>query len=279
MKLSIGEVSKIFNISKETLRYYDKIGILKPEVNKENGYRYYLFKDLEQLSLILGIKLLGISLSDIKKTIESENLNEYKNLVLKQEEILEMKKKELEHLEHNLNKSKEILEIVTAFENEYNFKNLKITQINDTLYGLDMKKLLNSNSYSINTISLEKELAYLNEEISDTYIYLYNIIENTIAKEDENFLFVIKNTQNTHILKKYFSKEDIDSMKKDISGKYISVNFYGTVNQINEYILSINKYFKCPDNNSAYVTYKFYLPKKIEDVMYFVNINLKIDEN
>ncbi|WP_195938570.1 MerR family transcriptional regulator [Romboutsia sp. 1001713B170131_170501_G6] len=279
MKLSIGEVSKIFNISKETLRYYDKIGILKPEVNKENGYRYYLFKDLEQLSLILGIKLLGISLSDIKKTIESENLNEYKNLVLKQEEILEMKKKELEHLEHNLNKSKEILEIVTAFENEYNFKNLKVTQINDTLYGLDMKKLLNSNSYSINTISLEKELAYLNEEISDTYIYLYNIIENTTAKEDENFLFVIKNTQNTHILNKYFSKEDIDSMKKDISGKYISVDFYGTVSQINEYILSINKYFKCPDNNSAYVTYKFYLPKKIEDVMYFVNINLKIDED
>lgn len=279
MKLSIGEVSKIFNISKETLRYYDKIGILKPEVNKENGYRYYLFKDLEQLSLILGIKLLGISLSDIKKTIESENLNEYKNLVLKQEEILEMKKKELEHLEHNLNKSKEILEIVTAFENEYNFKNLKVTQINDTLYGLDMKKLLNSNSYSINTISLEKELAYLNEEISDTYIYLYNIIDNTTAKEDENFLFVIKNTQNTHILNKYFSKEDIDSMKKDISGKYISVDFYGTVSQINEYILSINKYFKCPDNNSAYVTYKFYLPKKIEDVMYFVNINLKIDED
>ena len=37
MKLSIGEVARLFNISKDTLRYYDKIGILKPEVNKENG--------------------------------------------------------------------------------------------------------------------------------------------------------------------------------------------------------------------------------------------------
>ncbi|MDU6250186.1 MAG: MerR family transcriptional regulator, partial [Paeniclostridium sordellii] len=96
MKLSIGEVSKIFNISKETLRYYDKIGILKPEVNSQNGYRYYLFKHLEKLSLILGIKLLGISLADIKQTIGSEDLNEYKNLVSKQEEILKIKKKELE---------------------------------------------------------------------------------------------------------------------------------------------------------------------------------------
>ena len=41
MKLSIGEVARLFNISKDTLRYYDKIGILKPEVNKENGYRFY----------------------------------------------------------------------------------------------------------------------------------------------------------------------------------------------------------------------------------------------
>ncbi len=53
MKLSIGEVARLFNISKDTLRYYDKIGILKPEVNKENGYRFYDIRHLEQLGLIL----------------------------------------------------------------------------------------------------------------------------------------------------------------------------------------------------------------------------------
>lgn len=41
MKLLTGQVSKIFNISKDTLRYYDKMGLLKPEINKSNGYRYY----------------------------------------------------------------------------------------------------------------------------------------------------------------------------------------------------------------------------------------------
>lgn len=35
MKLSIGQVSKLFDISKDTLRHYDKIGLLKPEVNEE----------------------------------------------------------------------------------------------------------------------------------------------------------------------------------------------------------------------------------------------------
>ena len=276
MKLSIGEVSKIFNISKETLRYYDKIGILKPEVNSQNGYRYYLFKHLEKLSLILGIKLLGISLADIKQTIGSEDLNEYKNLVSKQEEILKIKKKELEHLEYNLNKSKKILNTVTNFKNEYNFENLKISNQNCSLYALDMKKLLSSNICPIDTMSLEKELSYLNEEINDTYIYLYNIIENTNVYENENLLFIKENPKNIEILKKYLNNEDISSIKIDIHERCVSVNFYGTTKQINEYILSLNKYFNCPKNNMAYVKYEFYLPKKTDDVMYFVNINLNV---
>ncbi|CEQ29991.1 transcriptional regulator [[Clostridium] sordellii] len=277
MKLSIGEVSKIFNISKETLRYYDKIGILKPEVNSQNGYRYYLFKHLEKLSLILGIKLLGISLADIKQTIGSEDLNEYKNLVSKQEEILKIKKKELEHLEYNLNKSKKILNTVTNFKNEYNFENLKISNQNCSLYALDMKKLLSSNICPIGTMSLEKELSYLNEEINDTYIYLYNIIENTNVYENENLLFIKENPKNIEILKKYLNNEDINSIKIDIQERFVSVNFYGTTKQINEYILSLNKYFNCPKNNMAYVKYEFYLPKKTDDVMYFVNINLNVN--
>ena len=164
MKLSIGEVSKIFNISKETLRYYDKIGILKPEVNDENGYRYYQFKHLEQLSLILGIKLLGISLSDIKKTIGSEDLNEYRNLVLKQEEILKVKKQELQRLEYHLEKSKKILDVVANFENEYNFENLKPIHKEGNLYSLNMKSFSHSNISSVDILSLEKELSCLNEE-------------------------------------------------------------------------------------------------------------------
>ncbi len=277
MKLSIGEVSKIFNISKETLRYYDKIGILKPEVNDENGYRYYQFKHLEQLSLILGIKLLGISLSDIKKTIGSEDLNEYRNLVLKQEEILKVKKQELQRLEYHLEKSKKILDVVANFENEYNFENLKPIHKEGNLYKLDMKSFSDSNISSVDILSLEKELSCLNEEMNYTYIYLYNVIDNAKVQEIEDIIFIKENPQNTNILEKYLNKEVIKSIKKDINGNYISVNFYGSVNQINEYILSLNKYFGCSNNNFAYVTYEFYLPKKTDDVMYFVNINLNID--
>ena len=37
----VGEVSKITGISKQTLRFYDKIGLLKPKhVDSDNHYRY-----------------------------------------------------------------------------------------------------------------------------------------------------------------------------------------------------------------------------------------------
>lgn len=276
MKLSIGEVSKIFNISKETLRYYDKIGILKPEINTENGYRYYQFKHLEKLSLILGIKLLGISLSDIKDTIESEDLDYYKKLILRQEEILQIKKKELELLEYNLNKSKKVLDVVTSFQNEYDFSKLEILDKDYTLYVLDIKNLLSSNIAPIDTLSLEKELAYLNEGINNTYVYLYTIVDNISVCEDENLIFLKENSRNISILEKYFNKEYVDSLRFSMDGKYLSVNFYGTVREINEYILALNNYFDCPKDNSAYVTYEFYLPKKSDDVTYFVNIHLKL---
>lgn len=40
--LRIGEVAKMYHLSVELLRYYDKIGLLKPEiVDSDSGYRYY----------------------------------------------------------------------------------------------------------------------------------------------------------------------------------------------------------------------------------------------
>ena len=39
---TIGEVSKICNVSRKALRFYDKIGIIRPDkISEENGYRFY----------------------------------------------------------------------------------------------------------------------------------------------------------------------------------------------------------------------------------------------
>ena len=41
--LTTGQFAKIVRVSKDTLFYYDKIGLFKPEIVSKNGYRYYSY--------------------------------------------------------------------------------------------------------------------------------------------------------------------------------------------------------------------------------------------
>lgn len=70
-KLSIGQMAKLNNISKQTLRYYDKIKLLEPRiVDDETGYRYYSIKQSARLDMIQYMKSIGMTLKDIKKQLE-----------------------------------------------------------------------------------------------------------------------------------------------------------------------------------------------------------------
>ncbi|MGE7613382.1 MerR family transcriptional regulator [Paenibacillus sp. NPDC101420] len=65
--LSIGEFSKICEVSTKTLRYYDEIGLIHPdEINPENGYRYYSIKQLTKMLFINRLKSYHFSLEEIK---------------------------------------------------------------------------------------------------------------------------------------------------------------------------------------------------------------------
>ena len=70
--LKISEISKITKVSVRTLQYYDKIGLLKPAIVKENGYRYYNEDSLKKLQLILLYKEIDIPLKTIKHLLDSK---------------------------------------------------------------------------------------------------------------------------------------------------------------------------------------------------------------
>ena len=68
---SIGEVARYQKISKQTLIFYDKIGLFRPDyIDPNNGYRYYSAKQLDYLDTILIMKKIGFSLSEIKEHMQ-----------------------------------------------------------------------------------------------------------------------------------------------------------------------------------------------------------------
>lgn len=65
--LKIREFAKLCNTSEKTLRFYDRVGVLKAEyVAPENGYRYYSRAQIEQYSRIVELKQVGFTLEEIR---------------------------------------------------------------------------------------------------------------------------------------------------------------------------------------------------------------------
>lgn len=72
--LTIGELSKICDIPVKTLRYYDEIGLLKPDkISEESHYRFYLPEKILQIHTIKYYKKIGFKLTDIKNIQSRSN--------------------------------------------------------------------------------------------------------------------------------------------------------------------------------------------------------------
>lgn len=71
---SIGEASKICNVSAKTLRFYDKMGVVTPDyVSDDNGYRYYSDVTLLKIPVIKYYKQMGFKLEEIIGLLNGES--------------------------------------------------------------------------------------------------------------------------------------------------------------------------------------------------------------
>ena len=75
MEYSIHELSHLSGVTTRTLRWYDKIGLLKPSRVAESGYRYYGSAEVDRLQDILYYRALGVELIRIKAYLDDPSFN------------------------------------------------------------------------------------------------------------------------------------------------------------------------------------------------------------
>jgi DNA-binding transcriptional MerR regulator len=68
--LFIGELSQRVALPTQTIRYYERLGLLDPPERTESQYRIYSEEAVERLRFIQKAKLFGLSLDEIKRLIE-----------------------------------------------------------------------------------------------------------------------------------------------------------------------------------------------------------------
>ncbi len=74
--MTVVQLARKVSIPAEIVRYYTRIGLLKPERHQENGYRLFSFDDIKRLKFILRAKGLGFTLSEISQILDhAENHN------------------------------------------------------------------------------------------------------------------------------------------------------------------------------------------------------------
>lgn len=103
MKLyRIGEISKLYGISVDTLRHYEKLKVLMPEQVSDSGYRYYSNRQIWQLNIIRTLRRLGIGLMDIRDYLSHRTLEKSQALVELQLDTIDQKLRELNRLKQEL---------------------------------------------------------------------------------------------------------------------------------------------------------------------------------
>ena len=136
-----GQFARLANVSERTIRYYDKIGLLKPSFVMENGYRQYNDLDLLKLQKIISLKHLGFRIEEIfPMVMDNTNLKESFDLQI---DLIEDKISHLQSLKDALKKASQtpdlswnmILSLVQLSNEETNiieqYKNAK--NLNDRI--------------------------------------------------------------------------------------------------------------------------------------------------
>ncbi len=89
--LKIGEFAWLSQVTVETLRHYDRLGLLKPDhLDQFTGYRYYSLAQLPRLNRILALKDLGLSLEEVARMLYQQvKPDEIRSILASQQAELE----------------------------------------------------------------------------------------------------------------------------------------------------------------------------------------------
>lgn len=232
---SIGEVSKLFGLSIKTLRYYDKIGILKPAyVNQENKYRYYSREQFMSIDVIKYCKIMGMTLEDIKKLIDSDgSIKSMLNTINEQKKMIENKIKELSDVKKYLNDiESNVNELLEYGLNQVFVKYNKERKV--SVYKCDSKDEVEFEMY------LRRVILHVQEKYNDVYpIISGSISYEKVIKEGDTLLYdnIVDFTRRDNYENEYILPE----------GEYLTILYDDNWNNAYDYYQKIIDYAK--DNN------------------------------
>lgn len=165
-KYSIGEVSSRLGLSRDTIRFYEKKGIIHPE-KQNNGYRSYTYEDIHKLLNVMFYRRLNFSIEDIIRLLYKSSFHSYRSMIqekIKEEKLqVEKHRQSLIHLAH----LQQLYKNVEQWLGHYDIRPLH------RYYKIENNSLISKTGIS--------DLCYIFQE--------YRIEEDSVHQSDEYFMF------------------------------------------------------------------------------------------
>lgn len=108
--ITAGEFAKMCQTTRDTLRYYERQGILVPKKNPVNGYHYYSYAQISSYYFIKTFRELDCSVGDIKEYLLGGEEVRFDAFVDQQYDRLLMMRRELDRKIHTIAGTRKILD-------------------------------------------------------------------------------------------------------------------------------------------------------------------------
>jgi MerR family transcriptional regulator, mercuric resistance operon regulatory protein len=112
LRYRVSELAEKCSVNKETIRYYEKIGLLSEPSRTDSGYRVYSDDTVNRINFIKRMQDLGFSLAEINKLLgvvdkDNERCRDMYDFVSQKIDDVQDKIRDLKRIEHMLMKLKE----------------------------------------------------------------------------------------------------------------------------------------------------------------------------
>lgn len=205
---SIGEAAKAVHTTSETLRHYDRIGLVKPSKKDEwTNYRYYTEEDIVRLNTVRALQLMDLPLKKIKEVLEYDELEKIVDFLTQAEKKADEKIAALQYSKSKIELAKADYERKLQGQHKFHGFFLKdyperVILLSDTLEMPTLDNLWNylSHFYDKVTPALKEEFSF--EDLAGIYT------ENGVTK-----IFAV-----------CIRYVDIDGLKILPKGRYLCAN-------------------------------------------------------
>lgn len=205
---TIGEAAKAVRTTTETLRHYDRIGLVKPSKKDEwTNYRYYTEQDIVRLNTVRALQLMDFPLQEIKKVLGYDDLDKIVDFLAQAEKKADEKIAALQYSKSKIQLAK------TDYE-----RKLKARRHQSGTFIRDMPKRVILLSTTLEVPTLD-----------NLWNYLSHFYEQVTPSLKEQFSFedlagIYTENERTRLFAVCTRYAKIDGLKVLPKGKYLCAN-------------------------------------------------------